>query len=214
MSGVPGFEDVDWQVLFWEMVKALPCLIVSLLLWWKILRNTDCRKVNRKKLNRKELKEDLKWEKIRKRIRKVISGLTLWKWCVGTIGFGLYLIIGIGILGNKDLPMIGTLGIFLLLLCLAGVCKIGDLENILLITIAGMLGCRHGSYFTGFNVFYPTCSLIIAVLLFLPGEMRALGIEKRNRIRNIAENVPHDRMVYFLSTGFLITSILYFLTSF
>ena len=52
---VPGFEDVNWGQMLVEMLMALPCLIGSLLLWWKILKRRDRNQVVLERLSFKKI---------------------------------------------------------------------------------------------------------------------------------------------------------------
>lgn len=211
---MPGFEDVIWQDMFIEMLKALPCFILSMLLWWKVLKARSTKKIVKKRMDVERLKEILLPINIKKRAIHTINSLSLWKWATALIIIGLYIIIGTFIKGNNDLYTIGIFFLFLFIAFISGIYSTEDIENTLLITAVGLLGSRHGAFFNGFNVFYPIGSLIIATAIFLPGEIKAAGLEKKNKLHNKTEVIEHNRIAYFLSKGFFITSILYFLTSF
>ncbi len=206
--------DVDVSKMIIEMLMALPCLIVSLLLWWKIFRRRGTEKIEKTKLNLKELKEAFMIKNIRNKVLDWLKSLKLWKWTAAFIAVVIYLAVGIMYKGNNDITLIAFILCFLLIMFLSGIYSTEDLENSLLMIAAGMLGSRHGIFFKGFNAFYPLCSFIIAVILFLPGEIKTISLEGKNRIKKEKTTLKHERVVYYLSTGFLITSILYFLTSF
>ncbi len=211
---MPGFEDVNWNIMFIEMLKALPCFIASLLFWWIVLKKRDREKVFRKKISFKLIKDSLSIKKIKDKIVVTIKSLSPWKWIVTAVITAAYLVIGILIKGNNDLSLMGLFLVFLFMTVIAGMYSAEDFENIILIAAIGLLGSRHGSYFSGFNAFYPIGSLVIAIAIFLPGEIKTLGKEKSLKIQKKEEEIGHNKAVYFLPTGFLITSILYFLTSF
>lgn len=211
---IPGFEDVDWQKMFIEMLLALPCLAASILLWWKVLKHRDKEKIIIERLSVKKLATMFKPKNIKENIINWWKNLSYWKWITGIAGILIYILVGIVVKGNADSYALIGLGLFLIIMFLFGIYSTEDVENTLLMAVAGLLGSRHGQFFTGFNVFYPFCSFIIAIILFVPGELRKRAIEKKNKLTKTEETITHDRMVYYLSTGFFITSILYFLTSF
>lgn len=211
---VPGFEDVNWGQMFVEMLMALPCLIGSLLLWWKILKRRDRNQVVLERLSFKKIGKMFSPKNIKSRITDWFKSLAYWKWIAGAAAITAYIIIGIVLKGNNDAYVLMFLGGFLLVMFVSGIYSTEDVENTLLMILVGLLGSRHGEFFREFNIFYPICSFIVAAALFAPGELRKRAVEKGNKLKNRTDIVTHDRLVYYLSSGFFVTSIIYFLTSF
>ena len=211
---ITGFEDVDVAVMMKELFFAVPCLLVSLALWYFVLRNTDKTPVVRERMTIQHIVASVKAFRPIQSLRDWAASLTRWKWAVSAGVIALFFVFSLILKRNIPLaPFIGF-AVFLGMISIFRVFKTHDMENMLLIIASGLIGSRHGIYFREFNFVYPVLSFVLAAALFMPGEIRASAREKKAQFQKKDIVVKHDRLVYYLPAGYLITTILYFLTSF
>ena len=209
-----GFEDVDMHKMIIEMLLALPCFIASLLTWFFILRKTNNEKIVKQKVVLKETLNEIKPTNIKENIKSLMSRLCLWKWGVFLGTTVLYIVVNLIRQTPISFTAINVFLFFTAVMVLFKIFNLNDLENFLLICATGLIGSRHGIFFRGYNLYYPIGTYCIACIVFFPGEIRAFFKERSNAIKKNGKTVGHDRVAYYFSTGYLIMSVLYFLTGF
>ena len=214
-----GFEDVN----IWEMMKdmffALPCFLMSLALWYFVLKKRDKTpfiKKNKVKIIKEEFKKGKKngISYLKEHIKRLKPVFTPKKWMFIGITFILYTVLSLisGTFSGYKNALV--LIIFMIFIYIIGLIKTEDFENLMLVTAIGMISFRHSHLISDINIFYPFGTFIIATILFVPSEIKASYLEKKEKLFKSGNIIRHREIGHYISTGFFITSILYFLTSF